>query len=106
MRRTNTAGERAAKRIKLLFANRPVDPASSSSASSSYAMSWSAAASAGDTVIWGDAGGRRTSQREGQDNEERAKRQRTEKTELEMEMVSVADVKDKRIINSRRTLDP
>ena len=34
----DTAGERVAKRIKLQFADRPVDPASSSSASPSDAI--------------------------------------------------------------------
>ena len=84
-RRTlDTAGERAAKQIKLQFTDRLVDPASSSSASPSDATAGSDAASAGnvagsvpqdaaqDTVISGGADGHRTSPREGQDDEERA----------------------------------
>ena len=50
-RRTrDTAGERAAKRIKLQFANRPADPVSSSSASRSDATAGSDAASASNVV--------------------------------------------------------
>ena len=72
-RRTrDTAGERAAKRIKLQFADRPVDPASSSSASPSDATAGGCdVASAGnveaaqDTVMSWVADGRRTSPREG-----------------------------------------
>ena len=88
-RRTrDTASERAAKRIKLQIADRKVDPASSSSASPSDVTAGGDVASAGnvsaaqDNVMSGVADGRRTSPREGQDDEERGKRQRTEKTEL------------------------
>ena len=78
--------ERAAERIKLQFADRPVDPASSSSASPSDATAGGDVASAGsivaggvaqhaaqDTVMSEGADGRRTSPREGQDDEERGK---------------------------------
>ena len=126
-RRTrDTAGERAAKRIKLQFAEKP-DPVSSSSASRSDATAGSDAASAsnvvagcvaqnaGNAVAGGaapdaaqdTAGGdnrRRTIPRETEDDEERAKRQRTEKkTKLEMEVSNVAKVNDRRrILDLRR----
>ena len=79
-RRTrDTAGERAAKRIKFPFADRPFDPTSSSSASPSDAIAGRGdAASAGsvvaagvaqhaaqDTLMSGVTDGRRTSPREG-----------------------------------------
>ena len=51
-------------------------------------------------MMSGGADGRRTSPCEGQDDEERAKRQHTEKTGLEMEVSNVAKIKD-----SRRILD-
>ena len=55
-RRTrDTAGERAAKRIKLQFADRPADPVSSSSASRSDATAGCDAASAGNVVAGGVA---------------------------------------------------
>ena len=55
-RRTrDTAGELAAKRIKLQFADRPVNPASSSSASPSDAIAGSDAASANNVVAGGVA---------------------------------------------------
>ena len=52
----------------------------------------------------GEADGRRTSPREKEDDEERSKRQRTEnKTELEMEVSSVAKINDsRRILDLRR----
>ena len=123
-RRTrDTAGERAAKRFKLQFADRPVNPASfnsanpasCSSASPSNAIAGGDAASAGnvvagsvaqgttqDAVMSGGAYGRRNSHREKENNEERAKRQRTEKkTELEMEVSDVVEMNDSR----RKNLD-
>ena len=117
-RRTrDTAGERAAKRIKLQFADRPADPVSSSSASRSDATAGGDAASASNVVAgsksWqrcrrrcrsrcssrhrdvGRDDRRRTIPRETEDDEERAKRQRKEKkTELEMEVSSVAKIND------------
>ena len=52
-------------------------------------------------MVSAGADGRRNSPREKEDDEERAKRQRTEKkTELEMEVSSVA-----KIIDSRKILD-
>ena len=106
-RRTReTAGERAAKRIKLQFADRPVNPASSRSAN--------AASSSGASPRVAIAG--RVAQDAAQDTElegaepvpvrmnmtkKRAKRQRTEKkTEQDMEVSHVAKLKD-----SRRILD-
>ena len=61
-RRTrDTAGERAAKRIKHQFADRPVNPASSSSASPSDAIAGGDAASASNVVAgregWGEEEG-------------------------------------------------
>ena len=55
-------------------------------------------------VISGEADGRRTSLREKKDDEERAKRQRTEKKkELEMEVSDVAKINDsRRILDLRR----
>ena len=121
-RRTReTAGERAAKRIKLQFADRPVNPASSrsanaassSSASPSDAIAGRVAQDAGN-VFAGTfrsrcgsrhrAGVRRTSHRENEYDKKRAKRQRTEKkTEQEMEVSHVAKVKDsRRILDLRR----
>ena len=56
-----------------------------------------------DTVLSGGADGRRTSLGEGHDDEDRAKLQRTEKTDLEMEVSYVAKVKDsRRILDLRR----
>ena len=57
-----------------------------------------------DTVVSGGAGGRRTSPHEKEDDEDRAKGQRTEKkAELEMEVSSVAKIKDsRRILDLRR----
>ena len=53
-RRTrDTAGERAAKRIKLQFADRPADPVSSSSASRNDATAGGDAASASNVVAGG-----------------------------------------------------
>ena len=116
-RRTrDTAGERAAKRIKLQFADRPVNPesfssanpASSNSTSPSDAIAGGDAASASNVVRcrgWsGEADGRRTSLFEKEDDEERVKRQRTEKkTELEMEVSNVAKIDDsRRILDLRR----
>ena len=82
----------AAKRMKFQFAGREEDPAGSSSACSSDAITGGNAALAGnvfvgsvpqdaaqDPVMSCRADGRRTSPREGQDDEERAKRQGTEK---------------------------
>ena len=119
-RRTrDTAGERAAKRSKLQFADRPVNLASSSSAVNP-ASSSSAGPSAGgdavsagnvvaqdainvvaggvaqdpaqDAVMSGGADGRRNSPREKEYDEERVKRQRTEKkTELEMVVSTVGE---------------
>jgi len=55
-RRTrDTAGERAAKRIKLQFADRPADPVSSSSASPSDAIAGGDAARASNVVAGGVA---------------------------------------------------
>ena len=107
----DTAGG-AVKRIKLQFDDRPADPASSSSGSPSDATAGSDAASVGnvvaggvprdaaqDTVVSGGADG----PREGHDGKEPAKRQRTEKTELEMEASNVAKIKDsRRILEQRR----
>ena len=117
-RRTrDTAGEQAAKRIKLQFADRPVNPASSSSASPSEAIAGCDAASASnvvagvslkirpqDAVMSGGADGPRNSPREKEDDEERASRQRTEKkTELEVEVSNVARINDsRRILDLRR----
>ena len=131
-RRTrDTAGEQAAKRIKLQIANRPVHAASSSSASPSDAIAGvmlqvpamllqavslkmlatrlqggegggegGAQDAAQDTVMSG-ADGRRNSFREKEEDEERAKRQRTgNETALEMEVSNVAKIND-----SRRFLD-
>ena len=128
-RRTrDTAGERAAKRIKLQFADRPADHVSSSSSSRKDATAGGDAASASNVVAGGRRGGvaqnagnavaggaapdaaqdtaisggddrRRTIPRETEDDEERAKRQRTEKkTELEMEVSNVAKINDRRRI--------
>ena len=82
--------------------DRPADPASSSSGSPSDANAGSGAASVGnvvaggvlrdaaqDTVVSGGADGPRG----GHDDKEPAKRQRTEKTELEMEASNVAKIK-------------
>ena len=57
-----------------------------------------------DTAMSGSADGRRTIPRETEDDEERAKRQRTEKkTELEMEVSNVAKINDRRrILDLRR----
>ena len=57
-----------------------------------------------DTTMSGGTDGRRTIPRETEDDEERAKRQRTEKkTELEMEVSNVAKITDKRrILDLRR----
>ena len=117
-RRTrDTAGERAAKRMKLQFADRPVnpagsgsaDPANSSSASSSDAIAGSDAANVSTVVAGGVA--QDTAQdavmsgaADGRTNEERAKRQRTEKkTELDMEVSNVAKITDSRtIVDLRR----
>ena len=107
----DTAGG-AVKRIKLQFDDRPADPASSSSGSPSDATAGSDAASFGnvvaggvprdaaqDTVVSGGADG----PREGHPGKEPAKRQRTEKTELEMEASNVAKIKDsRRILEQRR----
>ena len=129
-RRTrDTAGERAAKRIKLQPADRPVNPTSSSSSSPSDAIGGGDAASgcnnvagnvaqnagnavaggvaqnaAQDTAMSGGANGRSTSPREKEDDEERGKRQRTEKkTEVDMEVSSVAKISDRRrILDFRR----
>ena len=117
-RRTrDTAGERAARRIKLQFADRPADSVSSSSASRSDATAGGDAASASnvvaggaapdaaqDTAMSGGADGRRTIPRETEYDEERAKRQRTEKkTELEMEVSNVTKINDRRrILDLRR----
>ena len=108
-RRTrDTAGERAAKRIKLQFA------VSSSGASRSDATAGGDAASARtvvagvslimlatlsdaaqDTAMSGGADRRRTIPRVAEDDEERAKRQRTEKkTELEMEVSNAAKINE------------
>ena len=64
-RRTrDTAGERAAERIKLQFADRPADHVSSSRANTSNAIAGGAVQDvAQDTVMSGDAEGRRTSPR-------------------------------------------
>ena len=103
----DTTGERVAKR-------RPVDPAICRSASASDDIAGGDAASAGKCRCRecrsrcgsrlrdiGCAAWRRTSPREGEDDEGQAKRQRTEKTELEMEMSNVAKIKD-----SQRILRP
>ena len=107
-RRTrDMAGERAAKRIKLQFADRPATPASSSNASPSDAIAGSDAANAcsvvaggvaqdtaQDAVMSGALDGRTNSLHEKGDDEERAQRQRTEKkTELDMEDVTVGNQK-------------
>ena len=112
-----TRQEQAAKRIKLQFADRPADPVSSSSASRSDATAGGDAQDAGnavaggaapdaaqDTTMSGGADGRRSIPRETEDDEERAKRQRTEKkTELEMEVSNVAKINDRRrILDLRR----
>ena len=126
-RRTrDAAGERAAKRTKLQLPDRPLNPTSSSNAVSlassniacpSDATAGSDDASAGnevagcvardaaqETVMSGGADRRRTIPREKEDDEERTKRQRTEKkTELEMEASNVANINDsRRILDLRR----
>ena len=78
-RRTrDTAGERAAKRIKLQFADRPGNPASSSSESSSDAIAEGDAANASTVVAGGVAQDTAQDAVMSGDDEERAKQQRTE----------------------------
>ena len=105
--------------MKLQFADRPVDPANCSSASptAGNVVAGGAAQNAGnavlggaapdaaqDTAMSGGADGCRTIPRETEDDEERAKRQRTEKkTELEMEVSNVAKISDRRkMLDQRR----
>ena len=123
----DTAGERAAKRIKLQFADRPADPVSSSSASRSDATAGSDAASASNVVAGGVAqnagnavaGGAapdaaqdtamsrgddrcRTIARETEDDEENDNA-RKKKTELETEVSNAAKINDRRrILDLRR----
>ena len=105
-RRTrDTAGERADRPVNPAGSG-SADPANSSSASSSDATAGSDAANAGTVVAGGVAqdtaqDAEMSGAADGRTNEERAKRQRTEKkTELDVEVSNVA-----KIIESRRILD-